>query len=86
MTMLPTLPIVIPLLAAAACLLAWRAGAWQRGVAVVGVLGLLGSAIVLVIAADRREIVHVARFVHNNVARGRAADRRPPEPANGVPT
>ncbi|MEM6854043.1 MAG: proton-conducting transporter membrane subunit [Planctomycetota bacterium] len=59
MTMLPTLPIVIPLLAAAACLLAWRSVAWQRGVAVVGVVGLLASAIALVIAADRHEIVHV---------------------------
>ena len=53
MTMLPTLPIVIPMLAAAACLLAWRSVAWQRGVAVVSVLGLLASAVALVVAVDR---------------------------------
>lgn len=59
MTMLPVLPIVIPLLAAAACLLAWRSVAWQRAVATLGVLGLLASAAALVVAADRHEIVHV---------------------------
>jgi multicomponent Na+:H+ antiporter subunit D len=58
-TVLPVLPIIVPLLAAAACLLSWRSVAWQRSLAVVGAFGLLVSAIVLVGVVDRREIVHV---------------------------
>ncbi|MEM7625373.1 MAG: proton-conducting transporter membrane subunit [Planctomycetota bacterium] len=59
MTALPILPIVIPLLAAAACLVAWRSLTWQRGVATLGVLGLLGSAAALLVAVDRHDLVHV---------------------------
>ncbi|MBB6428443.1 proton-conducting transporter transmembrane domain-containing protein [Algisphaera agarilytica] len=59
MTMLPVLPILIPLLAAAACLLSWRSVLWQRVASTIGAVGLLGSAIALLITADRHDIVTV---------------------------
>ncbi|MEO1237686.1 MAG: proton-conducting transporter membrane subunit [Planctomycetota bacterium] len=59
MTLLPVLPILIPLLAAAACLLGRRSFAWQRGVAVAGAVGLLGSGLALVVAADRVGVIAV---------------------------
>ncbi|MEM8738767.1 MAG: proton-conducting transporter membrane subunit [Planctomycetota bacterium] len=59
MTVLPVLPILIPLLSAAACLVVGRSVAWQRRVAVVGVAGLLASAAGLLIAVDRHEILVV---------------------------
>lgn len=59
MTMLPVLPIVIPLLSAALCLLAWRSVVWQRVVATLGAAGLLASAVALLVAVDRHGFVLV---------------------------
>ncbi len=59
MTMLVVLPIVIPLLSAAMCLLAWRSVVWQRTVAAVGATGLLASAVALLVAVDRHDLIHV---------------------------
>jgi multicomponent Na+:H+ antiporter subunit D len=58
-SVLPVLPILIPLLCAAGCLVAHRSPAWQRGLAVVGAAGLLGSAIALVATVARHDYVHL---------------------------
>ncbi|MEM1109618.1 MAG: proton-conducting transporter membrane subunit [Planctomycetota bacterium] len=57
--LLPILPIVIPMFAAAAAMLAWRSVAWQRGVAVAGMGGLLASALALLFTVDREGFVLV---------------------------
>jgi len=59
MSRLVVLPILFPLVSAAACLLAWRSLWWQRAMALLGATGLLGSAAALVLAADRAGILHM---------------------------
>lgn len=59
MIALPVLPILLPLLAAAACLLAWRSVAWQRLIATLGAVGLLIGAVALMSAVDRHEMLYV---------------------------
>ena len=47
MNALVTLPIVVPLLTAILCLLAWRSRRWQRPLNVAGSLALLGAGVAL---------------------------------------
>ncbi len=58
MTALLVLPIMFPLLAAAASLLAWRSVLWQRTMMIVGTGGLFLSAAALLVTVDRVEMLH----------------------------
>jgi multicomponent Na+:H+ antiporter subunit D len=57
MTQMIALPILIPLLAAAACLLAWSRRPAQRWLSVAGAAGLLGVGLALLATADREGIL-----------------------------
>ncbi|MEM9882912.1 MAG: proton-conducting transporter membrane subunit [Planctomycetota bacterium] len=57
MSALPVLPILIPLLAAAAGLLGWRSVVWQRVVGVTGCVGLLAAAVAQIVAVDRQGMI-----------------------------
>lgn len=58
--LLPALPIAIPILVAAACLVAWRAPAVQRALALIGLGGLLVAAAALLAAVVRTGPITVA--------------------------
>ncbi|MDQ7819157.1 MAG: Na+/H+ antiporter subunit D [Armatimonadota bacterium] len=57
--MLPILPLVIPLVTAVACLMAWGRRSVQRGLGVAGAAALLGAAIVLLRTVSRAGILVV---------------------------
>jgi len=54
-----TLSILIPFVAALACLACWRVPAWQRGISVAGMVALLGNALWLVNEVWHRGILVV---------------------------
>ncbi|NBC11171.1 MAG: Na+/H+ antiporter subunit D [Planctomycetes bacterium] len=58
MTVLLVLPILLPLLGAAASLLAWRSVAWQRAMLLAGTGGLFLSAGALLVTIDHVEMLH----------------------------
>ena len=56
-TLLPVLPVLIPLVAAALSLLAWRSLAIQRMLGIAGAVGLLASAVALLVEVERGPIL-----------------------------
>lgn len=56
-SLLLVLPIMLPVTMAALCMLLWRFSALQRVLAVIGAVGLLGSALALLAAVRREGIV-----------------------------